>query len=162
MSELSETGPSPPAMPPGPRCACGPRFRGADRRRRPTARFSRYSLAGGRRRGPRREGERDGTFVDVYEGRVVAAVAWVAVMNVLDSFFTLYHLQSGGIELNPVAEALLGTGRVGFVSSKSVLISMALLVLCVHKNFRMARLGLWASIAMYTALAGYHLVLLAL
>jgi len=80
-------------------------------------------------------------------------------MNVGDSFFTLVHLQAGGIELNPIAERLLQTGRLGFVLWKSLLIGVALFVLALHKNFRLARIGIWVAAASYTLLVSYHLVL---
>lgn len=131
-----------------------------DRRSRATPRLSRYSLWGGRRRKIRRQEEREGAYVDLYSPMLLALLAWVALMNSADSFFTLYHLQVGGIELNPFAALLLETGRLGFVLCKSALISLALLVLCVHKNFILARIGLGTSLATYTLLVGYHLWLL--
>jgi hypothetical protein len=133
--------------------------RGRDRRRRPTPRFSRRSFFGGRRRGHRREGERDGSFVDLYSTRLFLIVMWVALMNVADSFFTLIHLQRGGSEANPVAAVLLLTGRTSFVFWKSSLIAVALLVLCVHKNFNVARYGLWVAALCYTLLLVYHISL---
>ncbi|MAF65803.1 MAG: hypothetical protein CMJ84_09120 [Planctomycetes bacterium] len=133
---------------------------GPDRRRRPTARLSRYSFAGGRRRAPRRAGEAAGAFVDLYDPRLLGCIVWVGLMNALDCFFTLYHLQAGGVELNPVADLLLGSGRIEFVLLKSVVISLALLVLCVHRNFRLARAGLWVAAGSYTLLVAYHLSLL--
>ena len=131
-----------------------------DRRNRATPRLSRYSLWGGRRRKIRRQQEREGAYVDLYSPLLLGLLAWVALMNSADSFFTLYHLQVGGIELNPFAALLLETGRLGFVLCKSALISLALLVLCVHKNFILARIGLGTSLATYTLLVGYHLWLL--
>ncbi len=133
--------------------------RGPDRRRQPTPRVSRYSLWGGRRRGMRRNEEREGTFVDVYGTRLFGLVAWIALMNVGDSFFTLVHLQAGGVELNPVADLLLTTGRWSFVLTKSILIGLALVVLAVHKNFHLARIGLWTAAGTYTVLVAYHLLL---
>ncbi len=135
--------------------------RGFDRRQSPTPRISRYTFWQGRRRWVRRDQEREGTFVDVYGWKVVTMILWVAVMNVGDSFFTLLHLQYGGIELNPVAQALLGTGRWGFVFIKSFLIALALVVLAVHKNFFLARIGMWTAASTYTLLVTYHLYLLA-
>ncbi|MCB9915496.1 MAG: hypothetical protein H6828_10160 [Planctomycetes bacterium] len=135
-------------------------YRGPDRRRRPTPRFSRYTFFGGRRRRVRREEGREGAFVDLYGTGTLLALCWVALMNAADSFFTIYHLQVGGIELNPVAAALLNTGRTGFVLGKAALISVALLVLCLHRNFLLARLGLVTSVLTYTALVVYHLWLL--
>lgn len=134
--------------------------RGVDRRARPTRRVSRYSFFGGRRKSIRREEERAGAFVDLYDLRSLWVLLWVAAMNAADSFFTIYHLQVGGIELNPVAAAMLDTGRIGFVLAKGVLISLALLVLCIHKNFLLARIGLGVAVGVYTALVGYHLWLL--
>ena len=133
--------------------------RGPDRRRAPTPRFSRYTFWGGRRRGARRDTEAEDTFVDIYENGLFALVLWIAVMNVGDSFFTLVHLQAGGVELNPVAKLLLTTGRWNFVFAKSILIGLALIVLAVHKNFHLARVGLWTAAGTYTCLVVYHLLL---
>lgn len=136
-----------------------PIYRGPDRRNVPTPRLSRYSFLGGRRWEVRRKGEAEGSFVDLYGGRLWMALLWVALLNVADSYFTLVHLQAGGIELNPVADALLTTGRLGFVVWKSLLIGIALLVLCIHKNFYLARAGLMFSASAYTVLLLYHLSL---
>jgi len=134
--------------------------RGTDRRRSPTPRLSRFSFFGGRRRGSRRDGENTNTFVDRYSLRMWALMVWVTLMNSGDSFFTLLHLQQGGIELNPVAAAMLETGRSGFVGLKSFLITVPLVVLCLHKNFALARVGLWIAAGTYSALLCYHVSLL--
>lgn len=138
----------------------GLRPRGPDRRGRATPRFSRFTIFGGRRRTHRRPSEREGSFVDQYSLRLVGLLCWIALMNAADSFFTLLHIQAGGVELNPVAGALLALGRTGFVVTKGVAITIPLLVLCQHKNFALARVGLWIASGAYTLLLGYHLWLL--
>ena len=140
--------------------AASPAYRGPDRRKRPTQRWSRYALWGGRRRGARRGEELEGSFVDQYSGRLFLLMIWIGLMNIGDSFFTLFHLQAGGIELNPFAALLLATGRTGFVVMKSLLISIPLLVLCLHKNFYLARIGLWVAASCYSLLLVYHIWLL--
>lgn len=132
---------------------------GPDRRTRPTPRFSRYTLRGGRRRSARRQSEGQNAFVDLYGTKLLLLLLWVALMNVADSFFTLVHLQAGGTEVNPFAALLLSTGLASFVVLKTGLIALALLVLCVHKNFHLARIGLWISAVAYTLLCAYHLSL---
>ncbi|MFT5283970.1 MAG: hypothetical protein ACI8TQ_000121 [Planctomycetota bacterium] len=134
-------------------------YRGIDRRAEPTPRFSRFTFGKGRRKAIRRTSEREGTFVDRYSLRLWLMAVWVCLMNVGDSYFTLVHLQAGGIELNPIADRLLETGRWGFVLYKSSLIGVAVLVLCIHKNFFLARFGLWVATATYTVLVLYHLSL---
>jgi hypothetical protein len=133
-----------------------------DRRANSTPRLSRYSFFGGRRRAPRRTAELEGSFVDLYRPSLLVAILWIALMNTADSFFTIVHLQNGGQEVNPIAGALLTTGRLPFVILKSAVISLALLVLCLHKNFNLARLGLWTAAVAYTCLLGYHLLLFAM
>jgi len=142
-----------------PERASPPHPRGPDRRQRKTPRFSRFMLSGGRRRGIRRGEELEGSFVDAYEPGLLLALLWIALMNTGDSFFTLVHLQNGGTEVNPVAALLLETGRTGFVVLKSTVIATALCVLCIHKNFQLARLGLWTAAGAYTLLFAYHLLL---
>ncbi|MEM8710581.1 MAG: DUF5658 family protein [Planctomycetota bacterium] len=130
-----------------------------DRRLNPTPRLSTYSFRGGRRQTVQRGEEAEGSYVDLYSSWILFWVVWVALMNVGDSFFTLVHLQAGGVEVNPVAAAMLRTGRFGFVFIKAVLIGVALMVLTLHKNFQLARMGLWLSTVAYTALVIYHLTL---
>jgi hypothetical protein len=131
----------------------------SDRRAHPTPRLSTWSFLGGRRTDPRREYEVEGSFVDLYRSGLLFAILWVALMNSADSFFTMIHLQSGGQEANPLAGWMLLSGLVSFVLIKSTVISLALLVLCMHKNFHLARLGLWTASVAYTCLLCYHLVL---
>ncbi|MFT5049100.1 MAG: hypothetical protein ACI8QZ_000490 [Chlamydiales bacterium] len=107
----------------------------------------------------RRDLERDGSYVDRYGSVLLGVVVWVSLMNVGDSFFTIRHLQHGGIELNPIAQQLLCSGKAGFVLWKGLLIGVALMVLVVHKNFPLARTGLWVSAGGYTLLCMYHLYL---
>jgi hypothetical protein len=135
-------------------------FRGPDRRKRPTPRFSRYAWFGGRRRKARRGGEGPNSFVDHYSLTVWGLLLWVALMNAADSFFTLLHLQNGAIEINPFAVWMLSTGRLGFVAIKSILITVPLVVLCLHKNFLLARVGLIIAAGTYTLLCAYHIWLL--
>ena len=135
------------------------RRRVLDRRQAPTPRVSAFSFFHGRRSSVRRDYEREGSFVDLHGFRLWCLVLWIALMNVGDSYFTLLHLQSGGIELNPMARVLLGTGRESFVLVKSIFIGLALVVLCIHKNFFLARIGIWTAAGTYTMLVLYHLTL---
>ena len=133
--------------------------RGLDRRNATTPRFSRWTFTGGRRRSVRRGEEREGSFVDQHGLRLMLLILWIALMNVGDSYFTLVHLQDGGVEMNPVAQGLLNLGRFPFVFLKSLLIGFALVVLAIHKNFFLARVGVFISAASYTLLVLYHLFL---
>ena len=160
MSQSSSSSANP-FVPPNPGSPGAPerRRKREDRRGSPTPRLSRFSIRGGRRTRVQRAEEVEGSFIDRYSPGMLLWVLWVSLMNIGDSFFTLVHLQAGGVEVNPIADALLQTGRFGFVAAKGVLIGTALLVLTLHKNFWLARVGLWISTGAYTALVIYHLTL---
>ena len=130
-----------------------------DRRRRPTPMLSWHTLSGGRRRGSRR-GADEALFVDLHGHLLFAVAASIAALNMLDAFFTLYFLSYGGQELNPIVDWVLRQGTWWFVGAKSLGIGLCLLFLTLTKNFRTARYGLGVVLVGYTALLGWHLVLL--
>src|SRR5262245_64905907 len=72
-----------------------------DRRSRPTPMISRFLLVG-RRRGGRRDGERENIYVDQPGAWIIAAFLLVALLSVADAYFTLHELSLGATEANPV------------------------------------------------------------
>lgn len=125
-----------------------------DRRKRPTPAFSRYSIFGGRRASSGAD-----TFTDLYPPSVFAALLLICALNLLDAFFTLVYLQRGGSEANPIAGAMLEKSPTFFVFWKTFVLGNALAILCLHKNFRRARVGIIAGAGVYVLLTGYHLFL---
>jgi hypothetical protein len=112
-----------------------------------------------RRRGGRRRGEQQNLYVDRYEPRDVALVVCVFALNLADAVYTLFHLAHGGSEANPVHAILLSIGTHWFVAEKIVVVGALLLLLTVHKTYRLALAGLWSLAAVYACLLGYHVVL---
>ena len=118
--------------------------RDSDRRERPTRPWIGM-------RGPLRriEGRRDVDqmgYVDRYSRREVALILSVFLMNVCDAFFTMLWLGRGGREANPVMDFFLDIGTGAFLAQKCLVVGIWLVVLLVHKNFRFARIGLYASL----------------
>jgi hypothetical protein len=116
--------------------------------------ISKYSFAGGRRK----SAEPD-SYTDVYGPLTFFAMLIVTALNVLDSFFTLVYLQRGGTEANPIAELMLSQGPYFFVFSKTFVMGGALAILCLHKNFQRARIGIWIGSGLYMLLTCYHIFL---
>jgi hypothetical protein len=122
--------------------------------------FCRFTFLGGRRRGGRRDGENDGTFVDVHGPALFAIVTGIVALNLLDAWFTLLFLSHGGRELNPLVDTILGWGNWPFVVFKTIGIGLCMVFLVLTKNFRAARIGIGVVLAGYGALLGWHLYLL--
>lgn len=133
--------------------------RGPDRRKRPTPMFSRFTFFGGRRHRVRRDGEREGAFVDLYEPRLALLVCAFFLLTVIDSVSTVIYLRKGGTELNPIAQAMLDQGEVEFVFIKGGLTMLCAIFVMLHKNFRYANLALGVGFSFYFALALWHLYL---
>ena len=131
------------------------RRRGQDRRKAPTRGWD--SLRGfHRRKRGRRATEKDNIYVDSYSRRDVALTIGVLILNILDAFFTLRWLDMGGGEGNPLMELLIRTNDILFLLQKCVVVGLWLVILIVHKNFKVARLGLWGAFILYTGILFYH------
>ena len=128
-----------------------------DRRTRPTRGWD--SFFHRRRRTGRRRGENEDIYVDVFRKRDVALLLGIFVLNILDAFFTLRWLQMGGGEGNPLMDQLIKTSDLLFLFQKCVVVGLWLVILMAHKNFRIARLGLWAAFVLYVFILIYHFVL---
>ncbi|MBW2272457.1 MAG: hypothetical protein JRG96_04240 [Deltaproteobacteria bacterium] len=128
-----------------------------DRRGQPTRGWD--SLFHRRRRTGRRQGETQDTYVDVFRKRDVALLLGIFILNILDAFFTLRWLQMGGAEGNPLMDQLIKTSDLLFLFQKCLVVGLWLLILMAHKNFRIARIGLWGSFVLYVCLLMYHFVL---
>jgi hypothetical protein len=112
-----------------------------------------------RRRHGRRDGESQNVYVDTYSRVDVAMLLGVFILNILDAFFTLRWLQMGGGEGNPLMDMLIQSSDLLFLLQKCVVVGFWLVILVIHKNFRIARVGLWASLVLYTLILLYHFVL---
>ncbi len=134
--------------------------RSLDRREHPTPMLSRYSFFGGRRAGPRRDGDDREIFVDRYGNRLYAAVLGIVLLNLLDAWFTLLFLSHGGVELNPLVDRVLAQGPEAFLLFKTLGIGVCAGFLTITKNFRAARIGLWIVLVGYSLLLCWHLLLL--
>jgi hypothetical protein len=139
----------------------GRRLQG-DRRKRPTPLLSRYIFFGGRRKGPRRSADRTvHVFSDVYSGWLFMALVGLAVLGILDSFFTLALLQGGvAVEANPVMAYFLHHGSTPFLFSKYSLTILSVLAFCLCKNISIARAALAGALILYGSLVLYELGLL--
>jgi hypothetical protein len=134
------------------------RRRGGGRRTRATRPWD--GLFGRRRRSAgRRAGEQERVYIDRYRGGDVTLVLAVFVLNLLDAFFTLRWLGLGGSEGNPLMKSVVESDDLLFLAQKCFVVAVCLVVLVIHRNFRFARLGLWALFSVYGALLVYHVFL---
>jgi hypothetical protein len=132
--------------------------RGGERRRGPTRPWD-FLLGRARRHRGRRTGDHLRTYVDRYRRRDLLLLVAVFALNILDALFTLIWVGEGGGEKNPLMDRLLQSGDQVFINVKFFISGLAFVVLVAHKNFKLARVGLWALFAIYVGVFLYHILL---
>jgi hypothetical protein len=85
---------------------------------------------------------------------------WIVMLNIFDAFFTHIILDCGGTELNPIAGWALTTFGNHFIVWKLVTIGLALLLLCLHSKFRIAKAVIAMAVALYSGVVLYQFVLI--
>ncbi len=106
-----------------------------DRRRQPTPPISYYTFRG-RRQGNRRSGDAQRNYyIDRFHPKVVAGALLIMLLSMLDAIFSLYHINQGAIEINPLLNLCLSQGQGCFLVAKFLMTSVCLLCLVLHQNF---------------------------
>ncbi|MFO0691002.1 MAG: DUF5658 family protein [Myxococcota bacterium] len=136
-----------------------PDRRHADRRARPTRPW--LDLFSPLRRARGRRATDQAGYVDRYSKQDVGLLLAIFLLNVADAFMTMLWLHRGGREANPVMDFFLDLGPAAFLAQKCLVVGFWLILLLVHKNFRFAKIGLYASLAVYSLLLIVHFGIIA-
>ena len=118
--------------------------------------ISKY-LFRGRRRGARRDGESEYTYVDQPGTWMMLAFASIVGLSLLDAFYTLDLLKRGATEANPVMKLALEVSDEAFVVIKTLITILGAGFLCLHKNWPLGRACLVVALIGYSVLLGYHI-----
>lgn len=129
-----------------------------DRRKSPTPMISRYTFRG-KRKASRRDLEKYNYYVDRLGKRVWTVIGTVMFLSILDSLFTLYFLNRGFQEINPVMNFALFISKPAFILIKYALTIIGILLIAIHKRFIFVKELMILIIVMYTLLNCYHIYL---
>lgn len=147
----------------GAESAQGPQRSGRDRRKAPTPPLSRYTLWGGRRKGPRRPEDAEvHRFVDLYDNRFLLPLLTLLGLSLVDALFTLHFINAGAREMNPVMDFFLRLSGETFYYVKFGATALGLLILCWLKNFGRVQQILRLLCVMYGMVVLNHLILFGL
>lgn len=118
-----------------PACGSAGNLRSAGDRRRKTLPQLNYLVAGGRRRRVRRlEDSHRIVLLDRYSPKLLAAIMGILVLSLLDAALTLYLVEHGASELNPVMDYFLKKGPLIFTVTKYLLTCIAVLIFLALAN----------------------------
>ena len=131
-----------------------------DRRKRPTPMLSRYTLWGRRSSFRRDEDRLRGGYVDRYGPKLLFCVLLLTGLNVLDAFFTITILESGGREINPLLNWALDYFGDKAWTLKLVVVSIGILIMCLHSRFQLARVSIVILVILFSGVVMYQVMLL--
>jgi hypothetical protein len=131
-----------------------------ERRKKPTPILSRYSLSGRRCSFRRTEDQHRGGYVDCYGQKLFCCLLLIAGLNILDAFFTIIILESGGQEVNPLVRWAIDSFGNNAWSLKFSVVSCGVILLCLHSKFRMAQVSIIVAAVLFSGVVMYQLLLL--
>ncbi len=107
-----------------------------DRRKRATPPLSRYTLTG-RRKKTRRSDELANYYVDRYGKNLLVVTSSIVIFCILDAFFTLNILKSGGSETNLFMLFFMKKNLILTLIIRFLFTAFCIIFLLIHKNFRL-------------------------
>ena len=131
-----------------------------DRRKKPTPGLSRYTFFGRRRVIRRTPEQKKGGYVDRYSHVLFFFLVLVLGLNILDSIFTMMILDMKGWELNPIVQSVINIHGDKFWIWKFGIVSVSLILLCLHSRFKWVKGTLIAVTAIYLLVVLYQLAIL--
>lgn len=131
-----------------------------DRRKQATPGLSRFTLWGRRRTFRREEDRRRGGYVDRYGSGLLFLLVLVVGLNVLDVLFTMMILDNGGYEINPVVRSVIQVYGDGFWIWKFAIVSVPLILLCLHSKFRMVLTIIFGFSVFITMVVIYQILMI--
>ena len=133
---------------------------GRDRRRRVFP-LLRFLIWGGRRRGVRRAADLHRIVIlDRYSPKLFISVVGILLLSLFDGLLTLYLIEHGSTELNPLMDYFLKKGPFIFAVAKYTLTSIAVVIFVIVansivplSNFRAQKLFPYALFAFSSVIA---------
>ncbi len=119
----------------------------------------RLLMGNGKRRTIRRQGDRNRHFlVDRYSPRFFFVILAIVLLSVTDGLLTLFLIDHGAYETNPVMAYCLEVGPFAFIAVKYALTSMAVLILLIFRNIVLRKIRVGAHSLFYCAIGVFMAV----
>jgi hypothetical protein len=89
-------------------------------------------------------------YVDRYGHGLLIILLVLMSLSVLDAYSTIFLVERGGQEINPLMKVLMEYGYMCFFVVKYVLTALAVFILCICKNHFLMRLGTVSILFLYS------------
>jgi hypothetical protein len=82
------------------------------------------------------------------------------LLSVLDAYFTIFHVDEGAREVNPLMNFLLGYGNMYFFVLKYILTALGIVILCIYQNLPVVRAIILFVLIFYLTVFANHVFLI--
>ena len=98
--------------------------------------------------------------MDRYGSGLLFLIVLIAGLNILDALFTMMILEDGGLEMNPIVHSAIQIYGDRFWIWKFVMVSVPLILLCLHNKFRLAIPAMLGISAIYMTVVLFQIFLI--
>ena len=131
-----------------------------DRRKEPTPGLSRYIFFGRRKDFRRKIDHQRGGYVDQYSPGLFFFLISIISLNILDALLTMMILDLKGCEINPIVCSVMTLYGDHFWIWKFAIVSVSLLLLCLHSRFSRVKTIVVSISFIYFAVVLYQIFLI--
>ena len=132
----------------------------SDRRKQPTPGLSQYVFWGQRKDFRRKTDQRKGGYLDRYSSALFFFLVLIVGLNIIDAFLTIMILDLNGWELNPIVCSVIDLYGENFWVWKFSIVSIALVLLCLHSKFRRVQSVIIGICFIYLVVIAYQIFLI--
>ncbi len=101
-----------------------------------------------------------GGYVDRYGAGLFFLIVLIAGLNVIDALLTMMILEEGGWELNPIVRSVIQVYGDKFWIWKFAIVSVSLILLCLHSKFRFSTRVILGVGVIYAAAILFQILLI--
>jgi len=132
----------------------------ADRRKKPTPRWSWFTFFGRRRSFRRKSDQEKGGYLDRYSYILFFILILILGLNIFDSLFTMMMIDLGDQESSPLVSSYVELHGDMFWIWRFVIVSIALILLYLHHGFILVRRMIIAIGLIYIVIVVYQMYLI--
>ena len=105
-----------------------------DRRKKTKQLFSKHRFMGNRGYVRRKDDKKNEYLIDRYSYKLLILILLIIFLSIIDAGLTLFLLDKGATEINPVMAYFLTHGPIVFFWAKYLLTTFSLLIILVYSN----------------------------
>jgi hypothetical protein len=124
---------------------CRDKRSGEDRRIRKLPTLKYIFLPGRRHSARRKEDKQTFFFFDRYNSKLFAAIVLILFLSIFDALLTLYLIEKGSLEINPIMSYFLTMGPFAFMGAKYFLTCFGVVILLIFKNVFLDKAKIYTS-----------------